>query len=179
MHIRPASRNAASCAPPGSESVAAVELAYEMACCQRLLRAGFNRRLSRWDVSDHDFWVLWLCRRWTPQGIVQQELAVAVGVSAAQMSGLVERLRQQGLLAGSRDDGDRRRQYWRLTAAGEHLLAEILAEISQWTHGWERACSPQDRKAILDWLRELAQAVAEPSPAHTEAADERALRRAS
>ena len=163
MQIRPASRNAPSSAPTDSSGVAALELAYEMACCQRLLRAGFIRRLCKWGVSDCDFWALWLCRRSPPQGIFQYQLAAAVGVSAAQMSGLVERLRRQGLLAGSRADGDRRRQYWRLTTAGERLLAEIQADIGEWTKGWEIACSPQDRRAILAWLRELSQAVAKPA----------------
>lgn len=195
MHIRSASRNEPSSAPLDSAGAAALELAYEIACCQRLLRAGLTDRLRSWGISDNDFWVLWLCARSAPDGVVQQELAAAVGVSTAQMSGLVERLRQHGLLAGCRCHRDRRRQYWRLTTAGEQLLAEIQTEIGERTSGWEDACSVQDRRAFLAVVRRLAQVIAGPAVASNaaapnsgsmyasvsqlEAADERAHRRAS
>jgi DNA-binding MarR family transcriptional regulator len=165
MHIRPASRNEPSSAPPDSAGAAALELAYEIACYQRLLRAGLTGRLRGWGISDHDFWVLWLCGRAAPNGVVQQELAAAVGVSTAQMSGLVERLRQHGLLASCRSDRDRRRQYWRLTAAGDALLAEIQTEIGERAGDWEAACSVQDRRAFLAVVRRLANVIAGPAGA--------------
>lgn len=176
MDIRAASRSAPPCATPGLDGGAAMELVYETACCHRLLRRWLNERLSGWGLSDVDFWVLWLCHRAAPDGVVQHELAAAVGVSAAQMSGLVERLRQHGLLAGCRGDPDRRRQYWRLTTAGCGLLDQIQAQIGEWTNGWEEACPAQDRQAFLAWVQRVV-VLASLSP--TEVADERAHRRAS
>ncbi len=99
MRIQSASGPMSSSRPRDSAGDALVELTYEVARCHRLLRAWLTRRLGSRSIGDQDFWVLWLCRRAAPDGVVQHELAAAVGVSAAQMSGLVERLRQQGLLS--------------------------------------------------------------------------------
>lgn len=186
MHIRAARRNASSCAPSSVAGGAAVEVVYEIACCHRLLRAWLTERLGNRGVSDCEFWVLWLCGRAAASGFVQHELAAAVGVSAAQMSGLVERLRQHGLLAGCRGDRDRRRQYWRLTAAGEARLREIQAEIDGDVQGWAEICSRRDTQALLDAIRRLSHTITGPATARVlaslsamEVADERTHRRAS
>jgi len=162
MRIRSASRAESSCAPPDSSGDAPLELAYAIACCHRLLRVWLTERLGVRGLSDGDFWVLWLCSRAAPNGFVQHELAAATGVSAAQMSGLVERLRQHGLLAGCRGDRDRRRQYWRLTTAGEDLLREIQAEIDLEFETWEGTCPVQDRQALIGSIRRLSETVTGP-----------------
>jgi DNA-binding MarR family transcriptional regulator len=61
---------------------------------------------------------------------VQGELALALGISPAQTSALVEALRKRGFLQHERSPLDRRRQIWRLTAEGEALLIEMGAAIA-------------------------------------------------
>jgi len=186
MRIRSASRAEGLCAPPDSTGDAPLELVYAVACCHRLLRARLIERLGVRGLGDGDFWVLWLCSLAAPNGFVQHELAASAGVSPAQMSGLVERLRQRGLLAGCRGDRDRRRQYWRLTPAGEDLLREIQTEIAGEFETWEETCPVQDRQALIGWIRRLSETAAEPGTYRvfasihpTEVADEQAHRRAS
>jgi DNA-binding MarR family transcriptional regulator len=50
-------------------------------------------------------------------------------VSAAQISGAVERLQAAALVDGVRDREDRRRQLWRLDAAGQSLVLGIAASV--------------------------------------------------
>lgn len=55
----------------------------------------------------------------------QSDLVQRLGCSAAHVSGVVERLRQRGWMTADRADGDRRRQRWRITAAGRDALAGV------------------------------------------------------
>jgi DNA-binding MarR family transcriptional regulator len=57
----------------------------------------------------------------------QTQLAERLGCSPAQVSGLVEQQRALGRLEGRAAAGDRRRQVWRLTAAGRALVEQIVA----------------------------------------------------
>jgi DNA-binding MarR family transcriptional regulator len=59
----------------------------------------------------------------------QLELAQRMGMSPAQISGLVEVLRQRALLVSERSPRDRRRQTWRLTAAGEKVLIALDTQL--------------------------------------------------
>jgi DNA-binding MarR family transcriptional regulator len=60
----------------------------------------------------------------------QSGLADELAVSPAQISGLVERLRSQGLIESSSVGGDRRRQAWRLTAAGQQVTARVVNVVA-------------------------------------------------
>ncbi len=190
MRIRPAGENVPH-EPMRADGGTLVELIHELSRCQRLLRAWLDERLRPWDLRDTDFWALWLCSRWAPRGVVQHELATAAGVSEAQMSGLVERLRQNGLLIGCRSEPDRRRQYWRLTAAGNELLTRIRAGLGEWPTATAMAFSRQDRGTLLELVQKLTHDLtgdgarggtsrpAVVSPRSQEADDEPSHRRAS
>jgi len=80
------------------------------------------------DLSDSELTVVWMC---SGEGRVQVDLAGATGISPAQMSGLVERLRSRGLVAMHRQAGDRRRQIWRATPAGQALLVSAAQHLSE------------------------------------------------
>lgn len=79
--------------------------------------------------------MLWACREAPPAGFSQSQLAATLGISAAQVSGLVERLRRSGLLASRRAEADRRRQHWCLTPTGRARLEAILLDLAGWA-GW-------------------------------------------
>ncbi len=165
-----------------------VELIHDLSCCHRLLRAWLDERLRTWELREAEFWALWLCNRLDPDGVVQHELASAAGVSEAQMSGLVERLRQGGLLIGCRGEPDRRRQYWRLTVAGNELLQRICAGLEDSPPGSDASLPQLDQGALWDWVQELTHDLAgtggsarpQVAPLHSqEAVDETSHRRAS
>src|SRR5688500_1434487 len=61
----------------------------------RALRRVLADQATSVGLSDAEVLVVWLCG---PRGMVQGDLATAIGVSPALMSGTVERLRQQGLI---------------------------------------------------------------------------------
>jgi MarR family 2-MHQ and catechol resistance regulon transcriptional repressor len=89
----------------------------------RTLRRLLADHAAAADLSDAELLMLWLCGE--GHGMVQGELAAAIGVSPALMSGMVERLRQRSLLEMQRSLVDRRRQVWRTTEAGRQLLADL------------------------------------------------------
>lgn len=108
---------------------------------ERILAAGAISRAGRRriadqaagaELSDQEFLVLWLCAD-SPACRGQNELAELLGVSAAQMSNLVERLRRRDLLQFERHVTDRRRQVWQLTAAGKSLLTAVCKLLCEAT----------------------------------------------
>src|SRR5688572_10345792 len=77
-----------------------------------ITRAGRRRlaeQVAGCELSEQEFLVLWLCDEQAQSHRGQGELAEAIGVSAAQMSGLVERLRRRNFLRFERLGTDRRR----------------------------------------------------------------------
>jgi DNA-binding MarR family transcriptional regulator len=60
----------------------------------------------------------------------QTSLAASMGASAAQVSGLVDRMQQQGWIARTTPAGDRRRQQWQLTPAGKSLLENVVTWLA-------------------------------------------------
>ncbi len=87
-------------------------------------------------LGESEFRVLWLLfqhqhgRARQSQALDQTELAERLAVSAAQLSGLVERLRKREMLDRVLDGGDRRRQLWRLAPAGEALVLAVVASVA-------------------------------------------------
>src|SRR5262245_15004505 len=79
-------------------------------------------------LSDTELLVVWLC---SGGGRVQIDLAGAIGISPAQMSGMVERLRSRGLVAMHRLAMDRRRQVWRTTPCGQSLLSHAAKHLNE------------------------------------------------
>lgn len=124
--------------------------------CHRRLRRMLAERLGGWGLGDTEFLVLWLCQRAGAQGLAQRDLADSLGVSAPQMSGLVERLRQRKLLTSRRCRLDRRRQLWIIDAEGQQLLVQISHDLEQLTASLDRSLSPQQRQLLTSLLRSLA-----------------------
>jgi len=137
-----------------------VELIHELSRCHRLLRAWLDERLQTWGLREAEFWALWLCNHLDPSGVVQHELASAAGVSEAQMSSLVERLRQSGLLIGCRGQADRRRQYWRLTAAGDELLSRISAGLEKCPPDSDASPPREEQGTLWESVQRLARDLA-------------------
>jgi DNA-binding MarR family transcriptional regulator len=98
--------------------------------CQRAILAA----LDKVQLTDTQLLVLWGIDQILPasagSGVGQSEIAQSLGISPAQVSGLVEQLRQLGDLDCQRAANDRRQQLWHLTAAGRERLQRALQTIA-------------------------------------------------
>lgn len=92
-----------------------------------------SRELAAWvagaGVSEAEFRLLWTLFQ-GDLSLNQAELASRLAVSPAQVSGAVERLQTSGLIDGSSDAADRRRQLWRLAPVGSALIHAVLAQVA-------------------------------------------------
>jgi DNA-binding MarR family transcriptional regulator len=109
-------------------------------------------------LTDCELLAIWLCLQ-SESGLVQGELAAAVGVSPAQMSGLVERLRQRGLIEMHRQTLDRRRQVWRGTPAARQVLDSLTAPLAHLAAGIDAGVTTGDQQAARQICERLASAV--------------------
>ena len=140
-----------------------VELAYELALCQRQLSSLLMECLRPWELGYTEFVVLWLCERATVRGVPQKDLVTATGVSSAQISGVVEQLRQRGLLAAERGSQDRRQQLWHLADEGRRMVAQLRAGLAPAAEHICNRMSPLDTEHLRELLQRL-RAVAELPP---------------
>jgi len=88
------------------------------------LAAAFDTTLPRFDVMAA------LDR--TPEGMMMSELSRFLLVSNGNVTGIVERLVADGLVARAARDGDRRAAIVRLTAAGRAAFAAMAAAHARW-----------------------------------------------
>jgi DNA-binding MarR family transcriptional regulator len=125
----------------------------------RQLRRWLADRLQRFDLAETEFLVLWLCRqRPNHGGWVQGDLGQAAGISPAQTSSLVERLRKRGLIDMKRSTMDRRRQVWHLLQEGEDLLGRIRNGLENVAHRLDAMVSPEEQEAAAQLFDRLVDA---------------------
>jgi len=145
-------------APQGSsaELHSWLQLVLHIGTAARALRRRLALLIAPSQLSEQEFLVLWLVSDAALPQRGQGELAEAMGVSPAQMSGLVERLRARDLLQFERSGSDRRRQVWLLTAAGNNLLAEVCQRLTEFNGrlagGLTAAELAQLRSLLERWL---------------------------
>ena len=130
----PRSRHSPKSARIGRDAVTRIGQACRQAVAGKLA----VRQLARWvdgfGVGETEFRLMWTLFpvEESPSPMPrcdQAELAERLAVSAAQVSCVVERLRGSQLLERDAAEGDRRRQVWRLTAAGLALVRKIVAAV--------------------------------------------------
>ena len=111
---------------------------------------------QRWDLGPSQFNVLNLLHL-NPEGLSQSDLSRLLIMHRSNVTGLVDRLEQRGLVTRKDVAGDRRAYRVRLTPAATKLLQEILPDYFQ---GAERVCGHlSDTRAsrFLEELTRLAQ----------------------
>jgi DNA-binding MarR family transcriptional regulator len=131
-----------------------LRLAQNVSHCGRQLRRALGECVAARGLTDTDCLILWACCEAPPEGQAQHELATQVGVSPAQLSGLVEQLGARGWIVGRRPAHDRRRQYWRLTPVGQTLVEQMLGDIERWITSL--GCEPEKPQALLERVTSLA-----------------------
>jgi DNA-binding MarR family transcriptional regulator len=113
------------------------------------------------DLSDTELIVVWLC---SDGDRVQVDLAAATGISPAQMSGLMERLRSRGLVAMHRLARDRRRQIWRATPTGQSLLVNAAQHLNDLAACLAEHLSEEEQLTAQTLCQRLAEAAANSRP---------------
>jgi DNA-binding MarR family transcriptional regulator len=84
----------------------------------------FNVTMPRFDVMA----ALWR----QPDGMLMSEISRFLLVSNGNVTGIVDRLVQEGFVVRSQRDGDRRTSFVRLTAKGRAAFAEMAAAHESW-----------------------------------------------
>jgi DNA-binding MarR family transcriptional regulator len=139
-----------------------LRLAHWTSTASRHLRRRIAEATAALDLSDTELIVVWLC---SGGGRVQVDLAAATGISPAQMSGLVERLRSRGLVAMHRLARDRRRQMWRATAEGQFLLKTAAEHLSDLASAVAEHLSDEEQVAAQSLCERLTEAATSSSQA--------------
>ena len=127
--------------------------------CGRQLRRVLAAFAVPWNVSDTEFLLLWACNQALENGLRQNDLAHKLGVSPAQMSGLVYDLRDRGLLTFERPQHDRRRQVLKITGQGRLLLSRILESLAPLVARLEQFISHDEQQLIEKLLERIIAAV--------------------
>ena len=143
--------------PPASQADHLVGLIHWLSAAGRQLRRQLSAVAADCDLNDSELLVVWLCN---DAGRVQVELAAAIGVSPAQMSGLVERLGRRGLVAMNRLASDRRRQVWKTSPAGLTLLAQVAAPLESLAAELCQSVAPHEQRLMRSLCERLAVAAA-------------------
>jgi DNA-binding MarR family transcriptional regulator len=156
--------------PSGTAPLAAaegllLELVRQTSSAGRALRRLLADEAAAEGLNDAELLVIWLCATGNTPGVVQGELAAAIGVSPALMSGTVERLRSRELIARHRSPIDRRRQVWQTTGLGQDCLARLRGRLAILAATLEqRMTSSQQREtqALCQRLTRAAEAIGTP-----------------
>lgn len=138
-----------------AEAERLLQLVVHLSTTSRTLRKRLAELASQGDLSEHELLVVWLC---VSTGRVQSELAATVGVSPAQMSGLVERLRARGLVELQRMPQDRRRHVWRTSAHGRQVLARTVPHLQKLARDLMHRLSDEEQRMLLTLCQQLASA---------------------
>jgi DNA-binding MarR family transcriptional regulator len=139
----------------------------------RQLRRDIALQLAPEGITAEDFLTLHLLQT-AQNGVSQVELAELLGISTAQTSGLVERVRQRGWITPHRDPQDRRRQCWIVTNEGRAEDQRLLALLQPLALISARGLALEDGRRLVQLLGqvtslEAASATAVPSTDNTEA----------
>lgn len=105
---------------------------------------------ERWDLSPSQFNVLNLLRL-NPDGLSQTDLSRQLIMHRSNLTGLVDRLEERGLVARQEVAADRRAYSVVLTPAGTRLLREILPRYyEEATRVWDRLPARRAAELIAD-----------------------------
>ena len=117
------------------------------------LRLGFETTLPRFDLMAQ------LERH--PEGLKMRELSRLLMVTGGNVTGLADRLADEGLIERRDDPRDRRAYYVSLTAKGREQFQRMAREHEQWVTGLFAALDPKELAQLWDLLGKLKQSLGE------------------
>lgn len=116
------------------------------------LAESLDRFLATHGLLQGRWWVLVLLMREDDLTSTPSELADKAGVSRATMSGLINGLLRDGLVARQEDNKDRRSYSIRLTAAGQDKLDEVMPDYYPRVKKMMSAIPKPQREELLKQL---------------------------
>lgn len=146
--------------PSESASLEIPAAARHWAEISRLLTLAY-RRLSRLmsdlvPLTESELMVLWACLDAPPDGLAQVALSENLGMSPAQISQLVDRLGEVGLLDSTRSRKDRRRRLWKLTDTGRETLFEAGCKMAVRVVEFDDRLNSLELGTLKDFLERLS-----------------------
>jgi DNA-binding MarR family transcriptional regulator len=136
-----------------------VRLWLRMLTCTTLIESEIRRRLrERFDVTLPRFDLMAQLEK-APEGMTLGALSQRMMVSNGNITGLVERLADQGLVAREAHPTDRRVAYVRLTPAGRTRFLEMAAVHAGWTAEFYGTLTPGELRETMRLLGRVKQSV--------------------
>ena len=122
-----------------------------LARCRNLMMREMRRSVERWNLTMPQFDVLAELARAPEQGFTFVELSRLLLVTSGNLTGIIDRLEDEGLVKREPELSDRRVTRMRLTPAGRRRMEEILplhaADVGQML-----SVMPRERLALLNEL---------------------------
>lgn len=124
------------------------------------LRTGHNTTLPRFDVMSA------LSRH--PEGLKMSELSGVLRVSNGNVTGIADRLSEEGLVERVAVPGDRRAMLLRLTEEGQREFAVQAQAHEVWINEMLSAVSPGEARAMAERLQRFADATDQKEDSHAQ-----------
>ncbi len=128
--------------------------------------AAEGAHLAKHDISQGRFMVLMLLNRCAGQQSKPADLADEAGVTRATMTGLVDTLEKDGLVARRSDPGDRRTVLVRLTAAGRKLLGAMVPGYFAFVTKMMQPLNRTERSQLVALLQKIQRGLPVPKPSN-------------
>ena len=137
-------------------------------CFQTLsLAAGIDRDcaalLAPHGLSEGRFVLLFLLDA-APDGLAPNMPAERAGVTRATVTGLLDGLEREGLVARHAEASDRRALRIRLTRKGQQIAQQVFAQHSHWIAGLYGGLSASERQQLATLLDKVASNLGRPTP---------------
>jgi len=141
----------------------ALRLWLRMLTCSQLIERQVRSRLrGRFGITLPRFDLLSQLER-HPQGLKMNELSRLLMVTGGNVTGVVDQLVKEGLVARVVEPADRRAFRVRLTRAGDKAFAEMARAHEEWVVELLSGVSRRDSDALMQLLARLKQATLENS----------------
>ncbi|HSV34745.1 MAG TPA: MarR family transcriptional regulator [Ramlibacter sp.] len=117
----------------------------------------FDQHIGRaYELRPVDFSVLLLLG--SNGEVTQSQLSVALGVAPSNMTGLLRRLQERGLIQRTRAETDKRMQFIALTPAGETLIEGAHSIGRAMDKGWLGRLTRAEQAMLLELLDKVSMA---------------------
>jgi DNA-binding MarR family transcriptional regulator len=132
------------------------------------LLTGFEKMLGRYGLSQGRFLILVVMNRDPDRAVTPSELAEKIGVTRATMTGLIDGLEKDGLIARRPHARDRRKTFLKLEEKARQLLESILPDYWRRIAGLMKALNNKEKKQLFAFLEKVEAGIPELTRRHSE-----------
>lgn len=119
----------------------------------------FEMHFARHHISQGRFGVLVILKISPARQLHASELAEKIGVSRATMTGLLDGLERDGLIARLDEETDRRKTTIKLTLSGQRYLERILPDHFRRVARLMADIGETERRTLIKLLRKISQGI--------------------